>query len=85
MQSHINYMNSTNDHENRVSELIDFRYEIYKNSMVVRARFGSPFVIHSLVHGRLHVFSLCCLDTIVTIVSHSNNLLLLLLSTAPGY
>ena len=61
-------MGSINDHGNCALELTDFRYGIQRNSMVVRARFRSPFVVHSLDHGRLHVFSLCCLDTIVTIV-----------------
>ena len=78
MQSHINYINSTNDYKNRVFELIDFRYKIYKNSIIVRARFRSLFIIYNLIYNRFNIFLLnysktLTLNTLVTLFLFFNN------------
>ena len=72
----MNYVSSTNDHENNTPESATFRYETRRNSAVVWVRFRDPFVLYRLDHGRLHAF-LFMLFRHDHYHSHSHNLLLL--------
>ena len=76
MDAYVDHVDRANDLRSSTPELIDFRYGIHRNSVVVWVRFRGPFVLHRLDHGRFHAF-LLMLFRHDHYHSHSHNLLLL--------